>query len=419
MPLPPLTPSETTPPESANEATTPHRKSVGLGLVFAAAAATTFATPTNAHATPQQTHLPKAPQSLTGGTTSTSMAVIPTAHPARTYTVRPGDTVSAIALRYDSSVSSIVRANGLDSRAFIKVGQTLRIPSGSGASSSAATTTSLTYRVKKGETVSHIAARSGVSISSIISANGLNSKGFIKAGQVIRIPSGGSSTSTSTTSSSRPATYTVRRGDTVSAIAMTHGTSSRAIISANGLNSKGFIKAGQRLTIPNAKSSSGNLVASSFAGRTYPSTTVAAANQNKRILLNRQVPSKSAMRRMIVQTANSMGVPSSLALAVAKQESGFNMRAVSPANAIGVMQVIPSSGRWASQLVGRDLNLLNPRDNVIAGVAILRALLRTSASQDQAIASYYQGQASVRRNGMFSDTRRYVANVKTLRAQFS
>lgn len=113
-----------------------------------------------------------------------------------------------------------------------------------------------------------------------------------------------------------------------------------------------------------------------------------------------------------------MGVDPALALAVAQQESGFDQRAVSPANAVGTMQVIPSSGLWASDLVGRRLNLLDPQDNVTAGVAILRALVNTSDDLPTAIASYYQGQGSVRANGMYSDTRRYVANVQTLMTRF-
>jgi soluble lytic murein transglycosylase-like protein len=91
---------------------------------------------------------------------------------------------------------------------------------------------------------------------------------------------------------------------------------------------------------------------------------------------------------------------------------------VSPANAIGTMQVIPSSGEWAEQLTGRDINLLDPDDNVVAGVAILRQLVKTSPDLSTAIASYYQGGASVKRNGMFSDTRRYVANIQTHMARY-
>ena len=51
------------------------------------------------------------------------------------------------------------------------------------------------------------------------------------------------------------------------------------------------------------------------------------------------------------------------------------------------MQVIPSSGDWASEMVGRELNLLDPQDNVTAGVAILGRLLATSPSTDTAIAN--------------------------------
>ena len=100
-----------------------------------------------------------------------------------------------------------------------------------------------------------------------------------------------------------------------------------------------------------------------------------------------------------------MGVDPALAMAFAQQESGFNHQSVSPANAIGTMQVIPDAGEWASGLVGRKLNLLDPQDNVTAGVAIIRALLQGAPSESEAIAGYYQGQYSVSVNGMFAGYR--------------
>jgi soluble lytic murein transglycosylase-like protein len=124
------------------------------------------------------------------------------------------------------------------------------------------------------------------------------------------------------------------------------------------------------------------------------------------------------MQQIIASTARRWGVDPALAQAVAFQESGFNMRSVSPANAVGAMQVIPASGRWASSLAGRSLDLLDPHDNATAGVVILRALTRAEDDQATAIAGYYQGLASVRSKGMFADTRRYVANVQTLMARF-
>ena len=55
----------------------------------------------------------------------------------------------------------------------------------------------------------------------------------------------------------------------------------------------------------------------------------------------------------------------------------------------------------------------------LAGVAILRSLVAGSPDLPTAIASYYQGAASVRKNGMFADTRAYVASVQALMARMS
>jgi N-acetylmuramoyl-L-alanine amidase len=120
----------------------------------------------------------------------------------------------------------------------------------------------------------------------------------------------------------------------------------------------------------------------------------------------------------IASTATRHGVDPALAMAVAYQESGFNQRRVSVANAIGTMQVIPSSGRWASDLVGRPLDLMEVNDNITAGVVILKSLLASAPSREQAIAGYYQGLGSVRKNGMYADTERYVANVQRLSLRF-
>ena len=53
-----------------------------------------------------------------------------------------------------------------------------------------------------------------------------------------------------------------------------------------------------------------------------------------------------------------------------------------------------------------------------AGVVILRALNQSAKTHDGAIAGYYQGLASVRKNGMFADTKRYVASINALTKRF-
>lgn len=330
-------------------------------------------------------------------------------------------TQSALALT-DDARSSRPRARRLATN----TGATLALAAIAVGSSAGMAHADEEYTVRRGDTVSHIAKQFGTTVAAVRSANGLNSSAFIREGQTLTIPTAGSTQTAAPAAST--GSHTVAQGETVSGIAARYGTTVNAIVSANGLNAQAFIRAGQTLTIPGtsaaatttaAPTSNQNLVGSTFLGRSYPAATVASANENKATLLSIGVPSRSEMQAKVASTARQMGVDPSLAQAIAFQESGFDHTSVSPANAIGVMQVIPTSGDWASDLVGRELNLLDPDDNVVAGVAIIRQLLKsTGGDTATAIASYYQGLGSVRSNGMFSDTRRYVANVQTLTARF-
>jgi soluble lytic murein transglycosylase-like protein len=122
---------------------------------------------------------------------------------------------------------------------------------------------------------------------------------------------------------------------------------------------------------------------------------------------------------MIRAIAARWHVDPKLALAVSWQESGFNMRVVSPVGAIGAMQVMPYTGAWLSEaVVHRKLNLFKASDNITAGVALLSVLTHSAKSVQQAVAGYYQGLQSVRDHGMYDSTKQYVANVMALRARF-
>lgn len=272
-------------------------------------------------------------------------------------TVRPGDTLSAIAHRYHTTVARLVEANNLPGNGnIIYAGSRLRVPARASASTSTRAPSYVNYRVQPGDTVIGLATRYKVRTTTIVSANHLAANGMIFIGQVLRIPA------------TRAASGTANN---------------------------------------------------TFAGRTYPDSTVARAALHRSILASRSLPSRAGVRSIIAATARRQGVPASLALAVAYQESGFNPRVVSVADAIGAMQVIPSTGTWASSIVGRQLDLLNPYDNATAGVLLLRVLLSSASSTQQAVAGYYQGLASVRANGMYADTKQYVANVLALRSSFA
>lgn len=362
-----------------------------------------------------------------------SVATASSAQADEQHTVSKGETVSHIAARTGVSVASIARANGLDDPGRIYAGQRLVIPSAASSDKAAPTKKKkaaiavAAHTVSSGDTVSHLAARYGTSVQAIIKANGLDSRAFIVVGQQLQIP--GASTP-EPQAEKRPkkassATYRVVEGDTVSRIASRFGVSVSSIVKANGLDSRALIVVGQKLTVPGATGGGdyelpeSEKVPDTFAGRKYPAHVVDSANKNKAALLAAGVPSKDTMQAKVVAKAKKLGVSTALAQAVAYQESGFNHASVSPANAIGTMQVIPTSGDWAATLVGHSINLLDPDDNVTAGVAILRQLVKGAPDLDTAIAGYYQGASSVRKYGMFSDTRRYVANIRTLMQRFA
>jgi len=351
-----------------------------------------------------------------------AVAVVAAATGSSSYTVQPGDTVSGIARRSGLSQQEVVAANGLDARGSIRVGQVLRLDRAVAAAASPGGT----YTVQPGDTVSAIAARTGTTQRAIIEANGLDSRASIRAGQQLRL-SGTPAAAPTTDAAPAPATsgtYTVQPGDSLSTIARRQGTTVAALRQVNpGVGADGLIRVGQRLSVPGGSTaapapSSSAPVPSTFLGRSYAPTTTQAATANRDALAARSVPSRDEMRQMVRDTALRWGVDPALAQAVAFQESGFNMRAVSPANAVGVMQVIPSSGEWASDLSGQRLDLLDPQGNVTAGVVILRSLTRSAPDQATAIAGYYQGLGSVRSRGMYADTRRYVASVQTLMRQY-
>jgi len=368
------------------------------------------------------------------------------------YTIARGDTISAVAGRYGLDTFAVLKLNKLQANTIIYPGQKIKLtgsastPAAAPATSSSVNSASVktasggggVYVVKAGDTLGAIAARHGIGLSEVFKLNGLTMSSIIYPGQKVKVggasstpaPSAPAATATAPatpSTSTKSGSYTIKAGDTLSGIAARNGVRLSDVLSANRLTMSSIIYPGQKLVIPGASTiapasskpvATTPLVPSTFLGFSYPAAVVSSANQNKALLNASPVPSREQMKSIVADTARRMGVDASLALAFALQESGFDQRAVSPANAIGTMQVIPSSGEWASDLVGRKLNLLDPYDNATAGIAIIRQLVRTSPDLDSAIAGYYQGQYSVSQNGMFEDTKGYVAAIKANRQLF-
>lgn len=380
-----------------------------------------------------------APKSTSGPKASSSAAK---------YTVVANDTLGGIAHKLGVSLSEARSAAGNPAGDLIHIGQTLKFSAGGGTQASAPRTNAPTkapaggssagYTVRSGDTASGIALRHNMSVASFMSLNGLGSSTVIYPGQVLKVSGSGSNQqpakapqASAKAPAARQGSYTVVSGDTLIGIANKTKTPVNTLLRLNGNLSYGSVLSiGQRIKTSGSAAASGSsnssvqtqsskpLVGNTFLGRTYSSGTVNSANANKQALLAAKQPSRAQMQALVAQTARQMGVDPSLALAHAFQESSFNMASVSPANAVGVMQVIPSAGEWAERLVGRQLNLLDPKDNVTAGIAIIRHHQNNSPSKEIGIASYYQGATGVKKYGMYPDTKRYVSNIVALQNRF-
>ena len=257
------------------------------------------------------------------------------------------------------------------------------------------------YTVQRGDTLSEIALRHGVTTGSISAANGLADPDRVIAGRTLQIPGAGGPAAAAAASSGGG--YTVRRGDTLSGIAVRHGVSTSALAAANGIADRDRVIAGRTLRIPG-----GGAAAAPGAA----STT--AAGLPARLRAN---PGRLAYIPIFERWAATYGVPADLLMAMTWLESGWQQGAVSSTGAVGVGQIMPDTTDWMSDhLIGVPLDPASVNDNIRMSARYLQWLLdRSGGDVRLALGGYYQGPASVQTRGLLPETERYVADVAALR----
>ncbi|MDP9068727.1 MAG: LysM peptidoglycan-binding domain-containing protein [Actinomycetota bacterium] len=246
-----------------------------------------------------------------------------------------------------------------------------------------------TYTVRRGDTLSEIAARHGTSVARLARMNDLSDADLIVAGQRLRVPGRGGG------GGGAARRHTVRSGETLSEIAARYGTSAARLARANDIKNPNLIVVGQRLRIPAGGSSGGGAKVSGSVS--VPAGSIAASLHNQAV---------------------AHGVDPALVKAVAWQESGWQQDVRSSAGAVGVMQVMPGTARYVKRSLGHPgLNFRRADDNVHLGVVYLRHMLQTTRTRRRALAAYYSGPGNLRRK-LAGYQKAYVRSVLALRHRF-
>lgn len=355
------------------------------------------------------------------GLTTVSPAALPSAdaaapwpgHPDRAivaYTVRSGDTLTGLAVRYHAWTRELASLNRLTTHTELQIGEHLRIP------------VVLSARRKPGlSAAQRQAAETRARIARAVAA--------IKAHYTYRH---------ATAWRGHPdrilVPHVVRPGETLYGIAVRYHAWTLELADLNHVT---WLSVGMRIRIPVVVSVTRRAEAAALrqAERTASATPRTAMRKTarrpegkgaaKRTTAQRMAAegwrdwtmSRTQIRRLIITTARRHDVSPALALAIAWQESGWHQPLVSSSGAIGVMQLLPGTAQWMSLYAGQWLNPRSTPDNVLAGVLFLKYLsgLAGPLHRSQVIAAYYQGLTAIgKKPRWFDDTQRYVSSVTAI-----
>jgi membrane-bound lytic murein transglycosylase D len=186
----------------------------------------------------QRLHIPGA-----GGT-------VVTASGGATYQVRPGDTLSEIAVAHKVSLAELRAWNGLSSSR-IRVGQTLTVAKAGGAAPGQGR--KIVHTVSAGEYPSRIASKYGVKTNDLLAWNGLGRNSMIRVGDKLTLYTADAEPEVRQASASSggggPRTFKVARGESPWTIARKHGVGLDEFLEWNGLTRRSVLKVGQSYVV--------------------------------------------------------------------------------------------------------------------------------------------------------------------------
>jgi LysM repeat protein len=204
------------------------------------------------------------------------LAAAPAQAQSQSYKVRPGDTLAAIATRYDTTVGAIMRLNNLGDPNLIRPGQQLKLPpaearggSGSAASGEAADgglgpdlaavldplEPTRVYIAQPGDSLASVAARFKTTTARLAELNQRAPAAPLHAGQPLRVPEAAGVAFEAFQGDDIPvpgkyAVHVLQPGESAASVAQAYGTSLRRTLNINNITDASLLKPGMRLIVP-------------------------------------------------------------------------------------------------------------------------------------------------------------------------
>lgn len=167
----------------------------------------------------------------------------PVAGGTTTITIQRGDTLTELAIKYNTTVARLVELNNIANPNLIYTGESLIVPSGETQQDSDQNSTSgqTIYIVQRGDTLSQIAASFGTTVRAIAVENNIQNINLIYVGQRLIIPTNRYDLNHTL--------YKIRWGDTLYSISRRYGVPIATIVRLNRIQNPNLIYAGQTIRI--------------------------------------------------------------------------------------------------------------------------------------------------------------------------
>jgi len=249
------------------------------------------------------------------------------------------------------------------------------------------------HQVDHGDTLSSIADWYGIPLEDLAAHNGIEDPDLIYVGQVLSLSAASAAAPDVPAVAPAPVQiiHVVEAGEFLSVIAELYAVTVEDLLRLNSIADANYIYVGQELFVP------------TFGSAPAPPI------------------SRAETEALLRAAADEFLIDQSLILGLAWLESGWNNAMVSPVGATGVMQLMPATAEWGLEaLVPDAVNWeTDTADNVRLGVGVFAHMLAQAGwDVDLALGFYYQGWRSIELFGMFDETYQYIANVRSLAAEF-